>query len=151
MADVAAGFDPDKFRTAIHFVMNLGLPQATVDRPTFYFRSTKTYPPGTRLDTEGTPLDPRIEAVVTTPTPVQVPCAVEYTADRTDNESLVGTFVDSKATLTILDTDFALVKDAIEVALGQSRFNITFIAPPIGLSTVTVYQVFCFPKNEDRS
>lgn len=150
MADAIPGFSPDVFRTNIHFAMQLGLPQATKDRPTFYFRTTKTFPVGTVTDTEGVPLDPRIAATVTAPDPVQVPCAVEFSADRSDNESLVGTFRDTKVTLTLLDVDFAKVKDAIEVGIGQVRYNIGFLAPPIGLGQATVYQLHCFPKGEDR-
>lgn len=150
MADPIAGFDPNVFRTNIHFAMQLGLPQKTEDRPTFYFREVRTFPVGTVLDSEGSPLDPRIAPVVEAPSPVQVPCAVEFAADRTDNESLVGTFRDTKVTLTLLDVDFAKVKEAIEVAIGQVRYNIGFLAPPIGLGQATVYQLHCFPKGEDR-
>lgn len=130
--------------------MQLGLPQNVEDRPTFYFREVHTFPLGTLLDSEGTPLDPRIAAVVTSPDPVQVPCAVEFAPDRTDNETIVGTFRDTKVTLTILDVDFALVQDAIEVAIGKKRYNISDIAPPLGMGTATVYQLLCFPKGEDR-
>lgn len=150
MADPIIGFDPDVFRTNIHFAMQLGLPQKVEDRPTFYFREVREFPPGTILDSEGSPLDPRIAPVVTATDPVQVPCAVEFSADRTDNENLVGTFRDTKVTLTLLDVDYEKVKNAIEVALGQTRYNISFSAPPIGLGQATVYQLFCFPKGEDR-
>lgn len=130
--------------------MQLGLPQEAKDRPTFYFRQTKTFPAGTVTDTEGVPLDPRIAATVTAPDPVQVPCAVEFSATSSDGETLVGTFRETHLTLTLLDVDFAQVKDAIEVAVGQVRYNIGYMAPPIGLGTATVYQLHCFPKGEDR-
>lgn len=147
---VLPGFDPAVFRDRITFAMNMGLPENEVDRPTFYFRSVKSYPPGTVLDSEGTPLDPRIEATVLVPDPVQVPCAVEFQATRNDGESLVGTFRQVTATLTLLDTAWELVKDAIEVALGGARYNISFLEPPLGMSSVTVYRLHCFPKGEDR-
>lgn len=150
MADLVPGFDPQVFRDNIHFAMQLGLPQKTEDRPTFYFREVRSFPVGTVLDSEGSPLDPRIAPVVTTTPPVQVPCAVEFQADGTDNQGLVGTFRDSKVTLTLLDVDFEKVRDAIEVALGQVKYNISFLAPPIGLGQATVYQLHCFPKGEDR-
>lgn len=151
MADAIPGFDPAVFRKNIHFAMQLGLPQETKDRPTFYFRQTKTFPVGTVLDSEGTPLDPRIAPTVSGPASIQVPCAVEYKADRSDNEGLVGTFRDTSVTLTLLDVDFVKVKDAIEVAVGQVRYNIAQAFPPVGLGTATVYQLLCFPKGEDRS
>lgn len=151
MADALPGFDPAVFRDRIRFAMNMGLPQTLADRPTFYFRAVRTFPVGTRLDSEGSPLDPRIAPVSTAaPNPVQVPCAVEFKADNSDNETIVGTFRDTTATLTLLDVDYALVADAIEVALGQQRYNIGYAAPPLGLGQATVYQLFCFPKGEDR-
>jgi len=150
MADTVPGLDPAVFREKITFAMNMGLPQNEADRPTFYFRSVKTYPPNTVLDSEGTPLDPRIAATVTTPDPVQVPCAVEFQATRNDDESLVGTFRQVTATLTLLDTDWEQVKDAIEVALGGVRYNISYLEPPLGMGTVTIYRIHCFPKGEDR-
>lgn len=152
MADspILTGFDPDAFRTNITNTMIMGLPEDPTLQPTFYFRAVKTYPAGTLLDTEGSPLDPRIEATVTAPDPVQVPCAVEYTANSTDQETLIGTFKTGRAKLTLLDVAYELVKDAIEVSLGEVRYNITFQEPPIGLGPVTVYQLHVFPKNEDR-
>lgn len=148
MADAISGFDVDAFRTNIHFVMNLGLPQAEVDRPTFYFRQVKSYPPGTRVDTEGSPLDPRIEVTVTSPDPVQVPCAVEFEPTTQDSEGLVGTFRNTRATLTVLDVDYELIKEAIEVSLGQVRYNISYQSPPVGLGPATVYTLHCFPKTD---
>ena len=150
MADPLIGFDPDVFRTNIHLAMQMGLPQKTEDRPTFFFREVRAFPPGTILDSEGSPLDPRIAPVVTETDPVQVPCAVEFTADPSDNENLVGTFRDTKVTLTLLDVDYERVKDAIEVGIGRVRYNIGFMAPPLGLGQATVYQLHCFPKGEDR-
>jgi hypothetical protein len=149
MADTIPGFDPDVFRTNIHFAMNMGLPQDTAQRPTFHFKATKTFPAGTLLDSEGTPLDPRVPATISAPDPVQVPCAVEFQTTRNDDESLVGTFRQTAASLTLLDVDYDLVKDAIEVALNGVRFNIGYAEPPIGMGTVTIYTLHCFPKGEN--
>jgi hypothetical protein len=151
VADPIAGFDVDKFRTNIHFVMNLGLPQDTADRPTFYFRPVKSYPSGTRVDSEGTPLDPRIEVTVTSPNPVQVPCAVEFEPTNSDTEGLVGTFRNTRATLTVLDVDYELIKDAIEVAIGRVRYNISYQSPPVGLGQATIYTLHCFPKTDGNA
>lgn len=153
MADtpLLTGFDPDNFRTVISETMTMGLPVATELQPTFYFRPVKTYPHGTLLDTEGSPLDPRIQATVSTPDPVQVPCAVEYTSSTTDEETWVGTFRTGRARLTLLDIHYEQIQDAIEVSLGGARYNIVFQEPPVGLGTVTVYFLHVFPKNEDRA
>lgn len=151
MAGPIAGFDADQFRTSIHFAMNLGLPEDVSERPTFYFRQVKTYPTGTRVDTEGTPLDPRIKVTITAPDPVQVPCAVEFQPTASDAEGLVGTFRNTHATLTLLDVDYEVIEDAIEVSLGNVRYNISYQSPPIGLGTATIYTLHCFPKSDGNS
>lgn len=150
MAGTIPGFDPDVFRANIHFAMNMGLPSDVTERPTFYFRAVRTYPPGTLVDSEGTPLDPTVKATTTAPDPVQVPCAVEFQTTRNDDESLVGTFRQTAAALTLLDVDYDLIKDAIEVSLGGNRFVISYQEPPIGMGDVTVYRLHCFPKGENR-
>lgn len=150
MAGTIPGLDPQVFRDNIHFAMNMGLPPDPAQRPTFHFRAVKTYPAGTLLDSEGTPLDPRVAATISAPDPVQVPCAVEFQTTRNDDESLVGTFRQTAASITLLDVDYDVVKDAIEVALNGNRFNIGYLEPPIGMGEVTVYILHCFPKGEDR-
>lgn len=151
MANQITGFSEDLFRTNIHFAMNLGLPQDPAERPTFYFRSVKAYPPGTVTDTEGTPLDPRIQVTVSAPPPVQVPCAVEFQAAHSDAEGLVGTFRATHVTLTLLDVDYVTVKDAIEVNIGRVRYNISYQSPPVGLGQATVYTMHCYPKSDGNS
>lgn len=151
MADAISGFSVDQFRTNIHFAMNLGLPQDAADRPTFYFRPVKSYPVGTRVDSEGTPLDPRIEVTVTSPDPVQVPCAVEFEPTSSDSEGLVGTFRNTRLTLTVLDVDYEQIKDAIEVGVGRVRYNVSYQSPPLGLGTATIYTLHCFPKSDGNA
>lgn len=147
MAGELAGFNPAAFRAQITATMTMGLPANTDEQPKFYFRSTAEFPAGTKLDPEGRPIDPRVKATVTHAVPpVQVPCAVEFSPDTTNDEGLAGTFWQTRAVVTLLDTQYQQVQDAIEVQLGGRRYNIAFLAPPIGLGPVTVYQLHCFPK-----
>lgn len=152
MADntILTGFDADNFRDKIRQTMLMGLPNVSADKPTFYFREVKTWPAGTVTDTEGSPLDPRIQPTITSPEPVQVPCAVEFKTTRNDDEGLAGSFHDTAATLTILDVDWELIKDAIEVTLNGERYYISYESPVIALGPVDVHTVHVFPVQEAR-
>lgn len=151
MAGLLTGFDPEAFRTSIRNTMIMGLPEPDELKPTFYFRSTYSYPPGTKLDPEGKPIDPRIQATATPASaPLQVPCAVEFSPDATNNEGLSGTFWTDRAMLTLLDTEYAQVEEAIEVDISGRRYLIQQMNP-IGLGTVTVYQLQCFLKGTGGS
>jgi hypothetical protein len=123
----------------------MGLPEPIAERPTFYFPATETWPPGTIKDTEGRPIDPRIKATATKKDPVQVPCAVEFSTDQSNQEGLTGTRWDGRALLTFLDEDYVKVKDAIEVKLAGRVYTIQEMIE-FGLGTVSVYQLQVFRK-----
>lgn len=137
-----SGFNAAAFRDGVTFAMTMGLPQDTSQRATFYFQETTSYPNGTALDSEGRPFDLTIEPTVTSPAPVQIPCAVEFVA-AWDGSSPVGVFESTKAVITILDTNWPAVEDAIEVSLGGDRYKIAYKEPPLGLFDVTVYRLRC--------
>lgn len=146
MAGSLSGFDPDVFRTNITNTMVMGLPTDPSLQPTFYFRQTSTWPAGTVLDPEGKPIDVRVTSTVTTAqAPTQVPCAVDYAQDTSNNEGLVGTFWSNRAVLTVLDTHYAQIEAAIEVDLSGRRYRIQQVVS-IGLGPVTVYQLQCYMK-----
>lgn len=148
MAGALAGFNPDAFRTSITNTMIMGLPNDEALKPTFHFRSSSTYPVDTVLDATGKPIDPRVHATVVAPDPVKVPCTVEFTLDTTNDGTLVGTFWTDRALVTVLDTHYALVQDAIEVDLSGKRYLIQQMTS-VGLGEVTVYQLQCFIKGSD--
>ncbi|HET6914976.1 MAG TPA: hypothetical protein VFH56_02690 [Acidimicrobiales bacterium] len=151
MAGTLSGFDPDSFRSTIQSTMTMGLPGPTNLQPTFYFRETYSYPQGTVLDPEGKPIDPRVQATATpAASPVQVPCAVEFSPDNSNNEGPVGTFWTDRAVLTLLDTDYATVATAVEVDINGQRYLIQQMSA-IGLGPVTVYQLQCFMKGTGGS
>lgn len=153
MADspILAGFNATTFRDTIRNTMIMGLPNTTQQQPTFYFRSTATYPGGTRLDVDGRPIDPRIApTLVYAHAPLKVPCAVEWGLDNANNEGLAGTFWSDRATITLLDTEYVQVKDAIEVDLAGRRFLIQKVIP-LAIGTVDVYQLQVFLKGTGGS
>jgi hypothetical protein len=148
MADspILTGFDADAFRTAITNTMIMGLPVEPAQQPIFYFRNAATYPTGTKVDSEGRAIDARIKPTLTPAhVPVSVPCAIEWGLDTTNNEGMVGTMWTDRATLTLLDTAYTQVQDAIEVDLGGRRFLIQKVVP-LALGTVGVFQLQVFLK-----
>lgn len=151
MANSLTGFDPDLFRANILNTMIMGLPVAANEQPTFHFPSVASYPTGTLTDSEGRPIDPRIKPTSrATQAPLQVPCAVEFTAALSDVTGLVGTHWESRAIVTLLDTQYALVQAAIEVDLATRRYLIQEMTE-VGLGPVTVYQLVCFRKGVDTA
>lgn len=149
MAGTLAGFDPDVFRTAIVNTMVMGLNSQTHLKPTFHFPKTTSWPNGTILDTFGKPVDGRVQATVTSPPSVQVPCTVEFSPDTTDNEALTGTFKQTRCTLTLLDAQYTQVAAAIEVDVDGHRYAINDLHT-FALGPVNVYQLLCFRKGVDE-
>ena len=142
----AAAFNADAFRDAIRFSMTLGLPQAEQLRATFRWSAVKNYqiedPEGLPYNFNSTPTE-----VVDTPDDVQVPVAVEFAEGSMEGNS-VGEFISSKAILTILDIDYSLVEGADTVLLGGGKYKIDFVAPPIGLFDVTIWQLYLTALDE---
>lgn len=146
MAGTNSAFDGDLFREQIRSAMRMGLPGTVSDRATFQWRVSKTYP---KQDVTARPYD-------WTDTPVteverddvQVPVAVEFsrTGDTMDNP--VGSFETPRAVITVLDEDYAEIEGASHVLLGGNRYFIRFVAPPMGLFDVTVYQIYCQAMDE---
>lgn len=149
MAGTLSGFDPDQFRTNIVNTMVMGLNSHAELKPTFYFPKVTTWPNGTILDTFGKPVDGRVQAAITSPAPVQVPCAVEFAPDTTDNEAMTGTYRQTRCTLTLLDTQYALVSAAIEVDVDGHRYIINDLHT-VALGPVNVYQLLCFRKGVEE-
>jgi hypothetical protein len=153
VANDLAGFDPDFFRSSIRNTMIMGLPQNEDERPIFHFPVTGySYPDGTRLDSEGRPIDPRVKGAPVQKESVrsgsdvdEVACAVDTSLDTSNSSGLVGAYWDTRKQLTVLDTDYAKIADATEVDLSARRYLIQEVSS-VGLGPVTVYQLMCFRK-----
>jgi hypothetical protein len=147
MAGSNAAFNPGEFRTAIRDAMNMGLPANVSERATFKWNVERTYtvadPGDNPYDWNDTPVS------TTTHADVQIPVAVEFTARASDaGANNIGSFDPSRVTLTVLDEDYALVQGADEVLLGGNAYVIRYVAPPLGLFEVTVYQIFAEARDE---
>lgn len=147
MADAYSGFNPTTFRDGITFAMNMGMANLDADKVTFYFKKVRTYPDGTALDENGDPYDASIAPTETEPTPVVIPVAFEFDTATVD-ELPAGSLQHTKLTLTILDTNWSSVEDAIEVEVSGDRYIIEYAKPVLGMFDVDVHQLVCFAKDE---
>lgn len=144
----ASVFNAAKFRDAIKFAMHLGLPDDTSERATFMWTPQKTYG---ATDAAGRPYNwTATPTSVVTHDDVQIDVAIEFHRySAGEGNTSVGEFHTTSVTLTVLDEDYALVQGADKVLLGGNTYTVEYVAPPIGMFDVTVYQVYL--KAEDES
>lgn len=138
MAGTNPQFNGANFRTQIRFAMNMGAPVNAPDRATFRWLHHKTYaiqdPTTAPYSWDASP------ATDVSHPDVQVPVAVQL-GSVSPQQTDLGTFNPSKATLTVLDEDYALVEGADLVLLGQVVYEIDGVRPPEGLFDVTIYTI----------
>jgi hypothetical protein len=145
MAGTNAAFDANAFRTAIRSAMLMGQPNDPADQVTFVWLEKDTFaaegygPETDPYDWTATPT-----TVVPARQTIQVNCAVEFQPGNMDGEPM-GPFDANRATLTLLDEDWALVSGpptADQVLIGGIVY---VIDPPggvpSGLFDVTVWQL----------
>lgn len=157
MAGTYDRFPRQVVEDGIRFAMRMGAPNQVKDQATFHFRAQRVYPPGTRLDQEGKPLNSSIRGEVVHPDPLVLEeVAVEHD-DAAPGALPVGTKRPTKVTLTLLQGEYDLIKEraqeadeefAYEVSLGDDRYRIGYRKPPIGLFDMTVHQLVCYAMGE---
>ncbi len=149
MAGTSTDLDAAEFRRDIRATMLMGLPKAAADRPIFYFDTARTWTEET--DSSGAPFDfTATPATATTPASVSgVMCAVELIIAAGETiETSVADFSPTKARLTFLDDDWALVDGFSYVTLGGTRYDLDKTIPPIALHDVGVHQVIVQAPSE---
>lgn len=127
--------------------MIMGLPLSESERITFRWTPESTWavddPGGSPYNFAATPVSTETHA------DVLVPAAVEFSARLASSSGeSIGDFDNSRAIITILDEDYELVRTADLVILGGNAYEIEFVAPPLGLFEVTVYQLYCVARDE---
>lgn len=142
-----SSFNAARFRTAIRNTMTMGMPNATADKATFRWTTQHTYNPQDRLD------DPytftQTATTTTTHADVIVPVAWEFSARPSASvQTTVGEFDVSRVVITILDVDYDLVRGADLIVMGGNTYTIEFVAPPMALFEVDVFQIYCVARDE---
>lgn len=138
-------FDSTIFRANIKNVMKMAAPTAVEERVTFLWDDVKTYTGPT--DPSGKPyqLDAATASVEETEN-VQIDCAVEI-VDRVPSGTPIGEFNNPRATITVLDNDYALIEGSSKCLIGGNTYNINYVEP-IGLFDVTVYIIRAQAQDE---
>lgn len=138
------------FRKNIRFAMNMGAPPAVEEQATFFFPSQLVYDSvddAADTDASGTPFDPSIPVRRVIPDPIRVPCAVEY-FDAQGVLTDFGMVTPSRATVTLLDEDYAKIKGCDSVALMGERFVYRNTEFPSGLFDVGLYTMHFVAEND---
>lgn len=150
MAGTNPAFNATAFEEGIRFAMKMGAPVKMENRVTFVFPRATSYPPGTRLDREGRPLDPTVRRIEAVDRPdIQVDCAVEFgDASGVTKETAVGRFAPTRVTLTLFEVDYERVKDAKEVRVGGDTYVVAYHPPPLALFNVGFQQMICHARDE---
>lgn len=148
MAGTNSSFDAAAFRDAIRSAMRMGAPGQVADRATFRWRPVRTY---SRPDSAGLPYNfnsnPVTEVVKADVVLQEV--AIEFTARPAGTrDTAVGQFDTSSVVLTLLDDQYELVEGANEVLIGGNTYVVNFVAPPMALFEVDVYQIYCEARDE---
>lgn len=148
----ASGFSAAAFKDAIRFAMNMGLPDTTSERLTFRWTPEKTFatssPAGNPYDLTDAPTSTDSAA------DVLVDGAVEFVSRASlGDTSSIGSFENPRLVVTLLDDEYATITDDTlglpnQILVGGNTYNIDFVAPPIGLFSVTVYQIHCTAIDE---
>jgi hypothetical protein len=136
-----ATFNADAFRTAIRTAMTMGSPNQTSEKATFRWTRAQTFNP---QDPANRPYRwTQAPVTDTTPDPVVLDnVAVEFATNRAGAGTAVGEFVPLRATVTLLDEEYALVQGADQVELGGDTYEIT-VTTALALFEVDVYQMYC--------
>jgi hypothetical protein len=138
-------FNADRFRNAIRFVFEMEQPPEFARRITFHFEDVITYTG--RQDGERVPFDPTQSVVRTTPTPITVPCDVQF-KNQSDEPTAFGTVVPAKVTVLLLDVDYVKVKDASYVHINGDKYLRHFEEPAFGLFDVGLHTMVFVAENE---
>jgi hypothetical protein len=145
MAGTDAGFNAAEFRDAIHLAMNMGAAPDESEQLTFHFESSLTY--NVPADGALVPFDPTATVTRVTPTPVRVPCAVEY-FDSENQPTAFGLMAPTRIAVTLLDEDYDRIKNAVYVVAHGDVYDYRRTEPPSGLFDVGLYTMHFTARGE---
>lgn len=149
MAGTDSRFNATKFRDGIRFAMQMGFPEDEQKGLAWRWTTKRTF---TTTDSGDLPLvwDDTQVVQSTAPSDMIVDCAVAFAQGggqaRVGGTSL-GVMDIAQVTVTLLDTDYdALMAHGSNVfpdkaVIDGNVYIVQYVAPPIGLFEVTVYQV----------
>lgn len=145
----AAGFNSAVFTDAIKGAMKMGIPENPAERVIWCWHPTEPSSPspsGSPYEWDQAPGDPD-------PTLPERTLVVDYALEfqqrtQANTTTLVGTFNDPTCTVTLLDEDYQLIKDADYAVIGTSIYEILFHGPVVAMFDVDVHTMFLQAHDE---
>lgn len=149
----ADGFDQDEFESATRETMKMGMPDDDAEKLTWWFKRDQEYSPA---DMAGDPFDWTDAPISDEPGNPDIPdpdpnhdqslivdYAIEFSSRPAGSTTTVlGEVDNSRATITLFRVDFEKIKTADYATIENTTYLIQFKAPPLGLFTSTVVQVY---------
>lgn len=145
MAGTNRAFPAAAFRAAIQGAYDMAAAVNADDQATFYFPTQLVYNTSA-VDGAGVPFDPNTTVTRTVPTPVKVPCGIEYFSS-TGEVTVFGDTVPARAVITVLDEDYEQIEGCLYVVLGGEKYKLTETEPPSGLFDVGLYTMHFKSEN----
>lgn len=136
-----------KFRQGILFAMQMAMPNASLEKPTFVWDDVNTF---TTADSMGRPFTfSDSPATTVTHAPVQVDCVVEYVARVSRDEvTPMGEFNPSRAIVYVMSEEYASVQGADKVLLGGNEYLIKSVGYTISMFEFDMYPIYCEARDE---
>lgn len=147
MAGSSSDFDAVAFRAGIKLAMVMGEAPVDDDQVLFHFESQLVYTGTGKIDADNVPFDPSATVQRVTPTPIHVPCAVEY-VDVESVPTNFGFVAAAKLRITLLDEEYQKVKDSTYVTVGGDVYRYRRTEPPSGLFDVGLFTLHYVAENE---
>lgn len=156
MAGTNPAFDADVFRQAILDTMEMGMPTTLTERVTFHWNRERTFAQEDRAhhpyDVHGaTPVTDEPQDEDNPDDTKQIVYALEFAARPAgSSEVQFGQFDTSRAILTVLDSEWAMIADPKPdyATIDGAHYDIDFSAPPVALFEATVYTLYLTARDE---
>lgn len=133
-------------REGLLAAMNFGLPERVEDRPVFVIPAAVTT--DEEVDQGGVPFDPDVRPSTAAPTRLNdVPCAIDY-VDAAPSAENPGVMVAAKLEITMLDEEYQRITGFSHVEAGNDVYYYSRTEPPMGMGTLTVWQILCTTEDE---
>ena len=151
MAGLNPGFRATDFRGAVRFLAQMAAPTVVQDQAVFLFTEEVVY--DSPVDAEDVPFDPAARPVLASggqPAPrtsATVPCLVEY-HDALNEPVPFGQVAPTRLAVTLLDEDYAQVKEARTIRVGGERYDYQHTEVPKGLFDVTLWRMWFVAEGE---
>lgn len=148
-SEFAADFDQADWEDSIRQTMRMGMPEDDAFKLTWYWKREQVFSPD---DTAGNPYEWDDDPITDDPGNPDLPddgaeqtlivdYAIEFSSRPAGSvNTVLGEIDNSRAVVTLLDSDYQQVRDADYAKIDRSTYRIQFDSPAIGLFGATVWE-----------